>query len=91
MTNRPILRKSAGTGDGGLIRASIGADSVSAAIRVDGSEVLRSGAWVVGAVGLDDVVFGLRRVDPAVDGEVGAGAAGGVLGGVGDVATMTCY
>ena len=32
----------------------------------------------------NDVVFGLRVVDPAVDGEVGAAVAGGVLAGVGD-------
>jgi hypothetical protein len=32
----------------------------------------------------DDVVLGLRVVDPAVDGEVGAAGAGRVLAGVGD-------
>jgi hypothetical protein len=32
----------------------------------------------------DDVVLGLRVVDPTVDGEVGAAGAGRVLAGVGD-------
>lgn len=32
----------------------------------------------------NDVVLSLRVVDPAVDGEVGAAVAGGVLAGVGD-------
>lgn len=73
LADRPVLRESASTSDGRLVRASVGADGVGATIRFDGTEVLGPGARVVGAVALDDVVFGLRRVDPPVDGEVGAG------------------
>jgi hypothetical protein len=38
---------------------------------------------------LNNVVFGLRVVDPTVDGEVGAAGAGRVLTGVGDLSGRT--
>lgn len=70
LTDRPVLGESAGTGDGWLVGTGVCADGIGAAIGLDGAEVLSVLARVVGAVGLDYVVLGLRRVDPAVDREV---------------------
>lgn len=87
LANGPVLLEGGSTSDGRLVGAGVGADSVSSAIAGEraklGDTRLTSTAGIVRAVGLDDVVLGLGRVDPAVDGEVGA-AAGLVVGGVGD-------
>jgi len=50
---------------------------------------LMNGIRTVGAVRLDNVVLGLRRVHPAVHGEVRARASSAVGGGVLDVAGRT--
>ena len=72
LSHREELLESAGTRNRWLVRAGVSADLISAAIRLEGAEALGSAARVVIAVVLHDVVLGLRRVDPAVDGEVGA-------------------
>lgn len=89
VADSPVLGKGAGAGDRGLVGTGIGAERVGGAIRADGSELGHAGgARVEAAVGLDDVVLGLGRVDPAVDGEVRAAGAGAVGGGVGDGTSM---
>ena len=81
----------AGTGDGRLVGALVGADGVAGAVGVDGAELGDARrARVVVAVVLDDVVLDLGRVDPSIDGQVRAGAPGGVRGGVGDGAAGSC-
>jgi hypothetical protein len=53
-----------------LVDALIGANLICASVRGERAEGLSSTAGVVAAVVLYDVILGLRRVDPAVDGEV---------------------
>jgi hypothetical protein len=67
-----VLLESRGARDGGLVVAGVGADLVGAAVGSQGAETLGLAAGVVVAVVLHDVVLGLRRVHPAVDGEVAA-------------------
>jgi hypothetical protein len=62
------LREGARSRDGRRIVPSVGADLVCASVRREGTKTLGAAARVVIAVVLDDVVFGLRRVDPAVHG-----------------------
>lgn len=83
-TNGEVLRERACSCDRWRVRPSVGADLVGASIRVHGTKARGRAARVVITVILDDVVFGLRRVDPAVDSQVGAGARSAVLGRVGD-------
>lgn len=78
LAHGPILRKCAGASDGWLVDTRVGADLVGAAVGLEGAEVRGSRARVVVSVVLDNVVLGLGRVDPAVDGEVGA-RVGGVV------------
>jgi hypothetical protein len=86
LPDRPVLGESGGAGDGGLVGASVGAEGVGRTVGGDAAELGHAGrARVEAAVVLDDVVFGLRAVDPAVDGEVGAAAAGRVVAGVDDL------
>jgi hypothetical protein len=76
LTDGEELGESARASDGWLVVASAGADVVVAAVRVDGAEALQTVAWVVAAEGFDDVVLGLGRVQPSVDGEVRSTADG---------------
>lgn len=78
LSNGEVLREGARTRDGWLVCTSVGADGVCASVRGDGTKVRCPAARVITAVALDDVVFGLRRVDPTVHGEVGARAGGAV-------------
>jgi hypothetical protein len=70
LANGEVLLKGAGTRNRRLVVTGVGADLISASIRREGSEALSSAARVVIAVVLDDVVLGLGRVYPAIDGEV---------------------
>lgn len=83
--DRPVLRKGAGAGNRGLVDTLVGADSVAAAVRLDSTELSRAGARVVATVAFDNVVLGLGRVDPAVDGEVGAAGTRRVGARIGNV------
>ena len=84
LADREELGEGAGTSYGGLVVAGVGADLVGTSVRGDRAQALGLTAGVVGAVGLDNVVLGLGRVDPAVHSKVRA-RAGGVIGGrVGD-------
>lgn len=68
---------------GGLVGTSVSAESVDRTVRGDRAELGHAaGARVEGAVALNNVVLGLRVVDPAVDGEVRAAVAGSVSAGV---------
>ena len=65
---------------GGLVGASVGAESVHGTVRGDRAELGHAaGARVEGAVALNNVVLGLGVVDPAVDSEVRAAVARRVL------------
>lgn len=64
------LREGRCTGDRWLVVAGASADVVVASIGVDGAQSLETLARVVAAVVLNNVVLGLRRVQPAVDCEV---------------------
>ena len=83
LTDRPVLGEGGGTSDGGLVGASVGAEGVDGAIRSDRAKLGHAaGARVEGAVALNNVVLGLRVVDPAVHSEVGAAVTGRVGTGV---------
>lgn len=85
LPDRPVLGECACASDGRLVGASIGAQSVTRAVRGDGAELGDSRrARVETTVVLDDVILGLRVVDPTVDGEVRAAAARLVGSRVGD-------
>lgn len=84
LSNREKLREGARSRDGWLIDTSVGADLVCSSVRGETTKALSPGARVVIAVVLNNVVFGLGRVDPAVHGEVGAGAGGIVVCREGD-------
>ena len=81
---RPVLRKGAGTSDRGLVNPLVGADRVCGPVRGDSAEICSLRARVIAAVGLNNVVLGLRAVDPTIRGEVGATASGVVSARVGD-------
>lgn len=68
-----VLAERRGTHDGGLVDLRVLADFVGGAVAGDGADDggAARAAGVV-AVVLDDVVFGQRAVEPAVDGVVGA-------------------
>ena len=86
LADRPVLGEGGSTSDGGLVGAGVGAQGVGGTIRGDRAKLGHArGARVEATVVLDDVVLGLGVVDPAVDGEVRAAAAGGVAAGVGDL------
>ncbi len=83
LTDRPVLGEGGGTSDRGLVGASVGAEGVDGTVRGDRAELGHAaGARVEGAVALNNVVLGLRVVDPAVDSEVRAAVARRVLTGV---------
>ena len=84
LSNGEELREGARSRDGWLVGTSVGADLVCASVRGERTKALGPAARVVIAVVLDDVVFSLRRVDPAVDGEIGARASSAVICRVGD-------
>lgn len=69
-TDRPILLKGPCAVDGRLIGPSRNVDVVGTAIGRDAALVLGAAAWVVGTIGLNDVVFNQRVASPAVDSEV---------------------
>lgn len=82
----PVLGEGGGTGDRGLVGASVGALDVGGTVGLDGTKLGHARtARVEAAVALDDVVLGLGAVDPAVDGEVRTAAAGLVVTRVGDL------
>ena len=70
LANGEKLPECAGTRNRRLVGTGVCADLISASIRREGAEALSSAAWIVIAVVLDDVVLSLRRIDPAIDGEV---------------------
>ena len=72
LANGEVLREGAGARDRRLVVTRVGANLVSASIRLESAKALSSAARVVITVVLDDIVLGLRRVDPAVDREVRA-------------------
>lgn len=86
LSNGEVLRERACSRDGRFVSSSVGADLVGASIRVHGTKACGRAARVVITVILDDVVFSLRIVDPAVHSEVGRGARSTVFGRVGDSA-----
>jgi len=57
------LLERAGSRDGWLVGASVGADLVRTAVRRDGAEASGATAGVVAAVVLDDVVLRLGRIE----------------------------
>lgn len=76
LPNRPVLGEGGSASDGRLVGAGVSAESVGRAVGGDGAELGHAGrAGVEATVALDDVVLGLRAVDPAVDGEVGTTGA----------------
>lgn len=83
LTDRPVLGEGGGTSDRGLVGASVGAEGVDGAIRSDRAELGHAaGARVEGAVALNNVVLGLRVINPAIHSEVGAAVTGRVGTGV---------
>lgn len=70
LADGPVLVKSGGAVDGGLVDALGAVDVVDAAVRGDGPETGGARAGVVSAKVLDDVVLDERVARPAVDGEV---------------------
>jgi hypothetical protein len=83
LTDRPVLGEGGGTSDRGLVGAGISAESVDGTVRGDRAELGHAArARVEGTVVLNNVVLGLRVVDPAVDSEVGAAVTGRVGTGV---------
>ena len=86
LPDRPVLGESGGTGDRGLVGASVGALNVGGTVGLDRAKLGHTRtAGVEAAVALNDVVLGLGAVDPAVDGEVRAAATGLVVTRVGDL------
>ena len=68
---------------GGLVGASVSAESVDGTVRGDRAELGHAaGARVEGAVALNNVVLGLRVINPAIHSEVGAAVTGRVGTGV---------
>ena len=68
---------------GGLVGASVSAESVDGTVRGDRAELGHAaGARVEGTIALNNIVLGLGIVNPAVDGEVRAAVAGSVGTGV---------
>jgi hypothetical protein len=72
----PVLLERSSSDDRRCVVTSRLVDVVCAAVAVDGALVLRSGARVIVAEGLDDVVLDKRVGGPPVDGEVAV--SGGV-------------
>lgn len=69
--NAPVLGESLGAVDRRRIDAGARVDLVLAAVGLHGALVGQLAGGVVGAVGVEDVVFDERRTGPAVDAEVG--------------------
>ena len=69
--NAPVLGEGLGAVDRRGVDASSGVDLVLAAVGLHGALVSQLAGGVVGAVGVEDVVFDERRTGPAVDAEVG--------------------
>lgn len=84
LSNGEELREGARSRDGWLVITSVGADLVGATVRGEGTKALSPATRVVVAVILDDIVFCLRRVDPAINREVGAGIGSIVVCRVGN-------
>jgi hypothetical protein len=76
LPHREVLLKCGRPRDRRLVVTCVSADLVCAPVGREGAERLCAGARVVGPVVLDDVVFGLGGVDPAVDGQVRATICG---------------
>jgi hypothetical protein len=76
LSHREVLLERGHARDRRLVVTCVGADLVCAAVGGESAERLCAGARVVGPVVLDDIVFGLGGVDPAVDREVGAAICG---------------
>lgn len=72
LSNGEELREGARSSDGWLVVTSVGADLVGATVRGKGTKALSPAARVVIAVILNYIVFGLWRVYPAINREVGA-------------------
>jgi len=90
LPDRPVLGEGGSASNGRLVGAGVGAESVGGTVRGDRAELGHAGrARVEATVVLDHVVLGLRVVDPAVDGEVRATAARGVVARVGDLPAET--
>lgn len=84
LSNGEVLRERACSRDRWLVGSSVSADLVSGSIRRHSTKACGRATRVVTAVVLDNVVFSLRRVDPAVHSEVRSGARSAVAGRVGD-------
>ena len=85
-----VLGEGAGTGDGRLVGAGVGALLVGGTVGADRANLSdTAGARVEATVALDDVVLSLGAVGPAVDCEVGAAVARVVGGRVVDGAGRT--
>jgi hypothetical protein len=69
--NAPVLGESLCAVDRRRIYTRAGVDLVLAAVGLHGALVGQLAGGVVGAVGVEDVVFDERRAGPAVDAEVG--------------------
>lgn len=85
--DRPVLLKGRGALDGWRVGAGGLVNVVRAAVAGHLADLGSAGRWVVGSVGLDDVVFDERARGPAVEREVAVaiGAIGtGVLDGSGN-------
>jgi hypothetical protein len=67
----PVLRESLGAVDRRRVYTRAGVDLVLAAVGGHGALVGQLAGRVVGAVGVEDVVFDERRARPAVDAQVG--------------------
>jgi hypothetical protein len=72
LSNGEELREGARSRDGWLVVTSVGADLVGATVRGKGTKALSPTTRVVIAIILNDIVFSLWRVYPAIDREVGA-------------------
>lgn len=70
LANGEILLEGAGTRNRRLVVTSVGADLISASIRREGPEALGSAAGVVIAIVFHDIVLGLGRIDPAINGKI---------------------
>lgn len=66
LSNGEVLREGARSRDGWLVGTSVCADFVCASVRREGTKASGPAARVVIAIVLNDVVFGLGRVNPAV-------------------------
>lgn len=84
LSNGPVLREGACSGDRWLVVAGVGADLVGTTVGGESTKDLGPAARVVTAIVLNDIVFSLWRIYPAINCEIGARAGSIVVCRVGN-------